>query len=110
MTGEEALKFFYKLPNRIPLKALTEEYIENYDEAYMVVKEAIEKQKIAKKLKEEEFFDIMRRKNVKRIVCPICGTYFTLVEFESEKVRIFEEHKCVKHCIECGQKLDWSND
>jgi hypothetical protein len=85
----------------------TKYFIKNPNEskARKLAIESLEKQ-IPKKPTIKSFKDIMRMMVVQKVICPNCGEYITMIEFETEKKRIFENHKSVKHC-DCGQKLNW---
>lgn len=83
MNEIEVIAFFHQLPNRIPLKCLTDEYVEKYDNANEIMRRALEKQ-IAKKP------HIVNSQNA----CPDADCLEPVLRYHN-------------HCPECGQKIDW---
>ena len=100
---QEVIKFFHNLPNRIPLKFLTDEFAEKYDNNFMALKSALEKQ-IPKKpeKKPDKYCDL-----VQIYYCPTCGRYFgqrgvhNAILFNKERFCQGEN---------CGQALDWTTE
>ena len=77
--------------------------------AYKEAIRALEKQ-MSKKPTVSNFNDLMRMRTVQRVSCPICDDAIAMIEFKSEKEKVFKNNEEYKHCCKCGQKLDWSLD
>ena len=89
---KQAIEFFYKLPNRIPFKYLTDDFIKEYDKSYKIIRMALEKQ-IPMKL----------RKFI-RGICP-AGSY---KEYECSCGNCVFEYD--QYCSYCGQRIDWNRE
>lgn len=62
----------------------------------------------SKKVEVREVYDLMREQYIHEVNCPCCKYNLTNVIVELDKERILKEHgEFYKHCIRCGQKLDW---
>ena len=86
---EQALEFFKKVSNRIPLKFANDEFCKQYDENLMLIKEMVEKATPKK-------INVKVRDNVERAYCPNCHLFLTWYSGA--------------HCYHCGQRLDWSEE
>ncbi len=87
MDIKETLDFFKKLPNRVKLKCLTDNFIQDYDKAFKTIKESLKKQiKLEVEEGTEGGFDFYCQ----------CGNYLCDVK-----------NKTINYCPKCGQKLDW---
>ncbi|MDF2609061.1 MAG: hypothetical protein K0R92_535 [Lachnospiraceae bacterium] len=78
-------------------------------ESLLAAEEAVKKQ-ILKQPTLKTFHDIMRQATVQRVQCPCCSENITIIEFAIEKEKVFKENENYKHCVNCGQALDWSGE
>lgn len=67
----------------------------------------LEKQ-IPKEPKLKKFVELMRKQYCNYIECPTCGYRHGILEFKTDKNRIFKERsEWLHYCYNCGQKMDW---
>ena len=91
---QEALKFFIKLANRVPLKFANDEFCERFDKNIVLIKELVDR---ATQKKYEEKEQIVNGISIIHAVCPNCG--IEIDEFEH-----------LKGCPYCLQALDWNGE
>ena len=104
---QEALEFFTKLTNRVPLKFTSDEFCEKYDKNLVLIKELVDKATPKKPIlsdswKDEEQTDIYDENGfIDPIVsiCPNCKKY---------GIFDFEYGEKFDYCKHCGQAIDWS--
>lgn len=100
MTNQEAIEIIKQLSEGLNDKGIIRESNE-------IDIKHIEKQ-IANKPNIETFNDIMRKQKCYKVKCPKCGEKFFVLEFINDKDRRFVEFgEWLKHCYNCGQKIDW---
>jgi len=76
------------------------------EEAQAII-EALEKQ-IPKEPELKKFAELMRKQYCHYIECPTCGYRHGLLDFKTDKNRIFKERsEWLHYCYNCGQKMDW---
>lgn len=104
---QEALEFFTKLTNRVPLKFANDEFCEKYDKNLVLIKELVDKDTPMKPVRKR----VCHFKSYSdEYICPNCGYHFvTLNKIYDEvcKKTIINNHKC---CNNCGQSFDWSGE
>lgn len=100
---QEALEFFTKLTNRVPLKFANDEFCEKYDKNLVLIKELVDKESPRKP--HEKYYQIIcgvdDTMNCIDYYCPSCG---------KKVVSDIVNYKEYRHCYHCGQKLDWSGE
>ncbi|WWU66479.1 hypothetical protein QJR26_08885 [Clostridium baratii] len=96
MNIEQAKSFFEKLPNKIPFKCLTDEFVNDYDRSLDVISKAIEREIPKNGImiinnSDIKIGSLLVRKGVKVCKC-VCGNILSW------------QHT---YCNKCGQKLKW---
>lgn len=93
---QEAVKFFEKLTNRVPLKFATDEFCKEYDKSFIAIKELVDKETPTKPDYEGDGYDEKGEIIYDTWICPNCG--------KSCEV----DYDDYDYCPNCGQKIDWS--
>lgn len=90
---QEALKFFKKVANRIPLKFANDKFCEQYDESLILIKELVDK--------------VTPKKPINKATYNYDDVPFTALCPNCKENLGYESKGVYNYCPKCGQRILW---